>query len=85
MRKDAERDEPDCRLPRLRQYAPTNSPLPSSIADLMFPRALSTSKRRKTRDSISSEGRVANGIEKEDRKMGLKAFPLSSQSYQHAN
>lgn len=72
-------------------YAPTDSPFPSSTADLMLPRAFKTSKRRNTRSSIPGEGCVekvklkrdevelgeAETVAAGERKVGLKALPLA--------
>ena len=72
-------------------YAPTDSPLPSSTADLTLPRAFKTSNRRKTRSSIPGEGCVekvklnndeaelgeAETVAAGERKVGLKALPLA--------
>jgi hypothetical protein len=72
-------NSPGSKAPTLIAYAPrkSKSPLPSSdCADLMLPRALSTSSRRKTRSSMPGDGWHEKGMENVDLKMGLKALPL---------
>lgn len=79
------------RAPSAIVYAPTDSPFPSSTADLTLPLAFKTSNRRKTRSSIPGEGCVekvklkgdevelgeAEAVAIGERKVGLKALPLA--------